>query len=74
MREAAEKRKREMEEYEEGEAKKKQDLAAQKAKLRKVQDLDAMAKLDFRNRQSDLANKHGDFHEKNILSYVYEAK
>jgi hypothetical protein len=50
MREAAEKRKQEMEEYEEAERKKKQEIVDKKVSLRKVQDADAMAKQDYRNR------------------------
>lgn len=50
MKMAAEKRKQELDAYAEAERKKKQDIADKKASLRKVQDQDAMAKQDFRNR------------------------
>ena len=73
MRDQAEQRKKELQDYEEAEKKNKQDLIDKKLNLRKVQNLDAQAKKDFKNRQSEMSKKD-DFDEQNILSYVYQAK
>lgn len=74
MKQAAEQRRHELNQLQEAERKKKQDILEKKQSLKKVQDQDAMAKMEFKNRQSKLSRQQDDFNEKNILSYVYETK
>lgn len=71
---AADKRKVEMQEYDESEQKKKDDIKMKKANLKKVQEQDAQAKQQYKDRLSQMAKRVEDFKDNNILSYVYQAK
>lgn len=45
-----------------------------KQELRKVMDLDAKNKKDFKERNTQMAQRTSDFGEQNVLSYIYQKK
>lgn len=74
MAKEAEERQKVLVQLEQEELQKTAAKQTKKAELRKVMDLDAKNKKDFKERNTQMAQRTSDFGEQNVLSYIYTKK
>ena len=74
MKKEAEERMKGLEELAEEKKRSEQLKVEKKKELRMIQDEDALAKRQFRDRNSTLINNTNDFGDNNVLDYVYKKK